>query len=387
MRWGRADPSFLRSYSRINLITLSSFGKYFLPGPTEVRPAVLDAMVRPVIAHRGPDMEALMGRIAPRLQYLFQTERPVYVSTSSATGLMEAGVRNCVGRRVLSLVCGAFSERFYKIALACGKTADRVDVAFGLANEPDQVADALRNNAYDALTVVHSETSTGVINPLEEISAAVREISPETLMLVDCVTSLAAAPVRVDAWALDFALTGSQKGVALPPGLAFGVASQRAYERSLQIPGRGLYFSFEAFEAAVANNQTSNTPAVPLLYALDLQLGRIEEEGLEARWARHQAMAERTWRWVDELRVRQGIDVWVLAEDGRRSASVTCVALPDGVSGVEITRRMAERGYTIASGYGKLKERTFRIGHMGDHTMEELEKLLEVLASVITDES
>ncbi|KPK66095.1 MAG: hypothetical protein AMS21_03155 [Gemmatimonas sp. SG8_38_2] len=344
-------------------------------------------MVRPVIAHRGPDMEALMGRIAPRLQYLFQTERPVYVSTSSATGLMEAGVRNCVGRRVLSLVCGAFSERFYKIALACGKTADRVDVAFGLANEPDQVADALRNNAYDALTVVHSETSTGVINPLEEISAAVREISPETLMLVDCVTSLAAAPVRVDAWALDFALTGSQKGVALPPGLAFGVASQRAYERSLQIPGRGLYFSFEAFEAAVANNQTSNTPAVPLLYALDLQLGRIEEEGLEARWARHQAMAERTWRWVDELRVRQGIDVWVLAEDGRRSASVTCVALPDGVSGVEITRRMAERGYTIASGYGKLKERTFRIGHMGDHTMEELEKLLEVLASVITDES
>jgi len=344
-------------------------------------------MVRPVIAHRGPDMEALMGRIAPRLRYLFQTDRPVYVSTSSATGLMEGAVRNCVGQRVLSLVCGAFSERFYKIALACGKTADRVDVEFGLANEPDQVVDALRSGAYDALTVVHSETSTGVINPLEEISAAVREVSPGTLILVDCVTSLAAAPVRVDAWALDFALAGSQKGIAVPPGLAFGVASQRAYDRSLENPGRGLYFSFEALEAAVANSQTSNTPAVPLLYALDLQLGRIEEEGLEARWARHQAMAERTWRWVDELRARHGIDVRVLAEDGRRSASVTCVALPDGLSGIEITRRMAERGYTIASGYGKLKERTFRIGHMGDHTMAELKELLEVLASVITDES
>jgi aspartate aminotransferase-like enzyme len=163
------------------------------------------------------------------------------------------------------------------------------------------------------------------------------------------------------------------------------VASQRAYEWSLETPGRGVYFSFEALEAAVAKDQTANTPAVSLLYALDAQLQEIEAEGLEARWARHRAMAERTWRWVDEMRVRHGVGLEVLALEGRRSPSVTCVLVPDGRSGVEITQGMAERGYTIASGYGRLKEKTFRIGHMGDHTMEELEALLEVLTSVLLE--
>ncbi len=362
---------------------LSSFGKYFLPGPTEVRPEVLNSMVRPVIGHRGPEMEALMGRVQPRLRGLFGTERPVYVSTSSATGLMEAAVRNCTRRRVLSLVCGAFSERFYKIVLACGRDVDRLDVEFGDSNEPGPVLEALGRADYDAVTMVHSETSTGVLNPVGEIAAAARQAAPEALVLVDCVSSAATARVEVDAWGLDFALTGSQKGMALPPGLAFGVASQRAYDRSLDIPGRGIYFSFEALENAVAKNQTANTPAASLIFALDAQLERIEVEGLEARLARHLAMAERTWRWVDEMRESRGIDLAVLAREGRRSPSVTCVALPAGISGVEVTRRMAERGYTIAAGYGKLRERTFRIGHMGDHTTEELDALLEELSSVI----
>ncbi len=362
---------------------MSDFGKYFLPGPTEVRPEVLGSMVRPVIGHRGPEMEALMARVQPRLRALFLTGRPVYVSTSSATGLMEAAIRNCVPRRVLSLVCGAFSERFYKIAVACGKEAERLDVELGESNEPGSLIEALGRGVYDAITVVHSETSTGVLNPLAELAAAVRETSPDTLVLVDCVTSLAATPVETDAWGLDFALTGSQKGMALPPGLAFGVASERAYARSLEVAGRGFYFSFEAFEAAVSKNQTANTPAASLLFALDVQLERIESEGLDARWARHLAMAERTWRWVDEMRDGWGIELRVLAAAGRRSRSVTCIALPDGVSGVEIARRAAERGYTIAPGYGKLRERTFRIGHMGDHTMDELETLLAELGSLL----
>jgi aspartate aminotransferase-like enzyme len=364
---------------------LAEFGKYFLPGPTEVRPEVLKAMVRPVVGHRGRDMEELMTRVAPRLRELFRTRRPVYVSTSSATGLMEAAIRNCVPERVLSLVCGAFSERFFKIAVACGKETERLDVELGETNEPGHLVEALMRADYDAVTVVHSETSTGVLNPVAEIAAALRQTAPDTLLLVDCVTSLGATPVEVDAWGLDFALTGSQKGMALPPGLAFGVASQRAYELSTTTPGRGLYFSFEAFEAAVAKHQTANTPAVSLLYALDAQLQRIESEGLEARWARHQAMAERTWQWVDEMRARHGVELGVLAAVGRRSPSVTCVALPEGLSGLDITRRLAELGWTIASGYGELKDRTFRIGHMGDHTMGELEALLEVLASVLVE--
>lgn len=364
---------------------LTDFGKYFLPGPTEVRPEILQAMLRPVIGHRGAEMERLMSRIAPRLCRLFRTERPVYVSTSSATGLMEAGVRNCAQRRVLSLVCGAFSERFFKIARACGKESDRLDVEWGDSNEPGPLVEVLRHGSYDAVTVVHSETSTGVLNPVREIAAAVRENAPDTCLLVDCVTSLAAAPVEVDAWQLDFALTGSQKAIALPPGLALGVASQRAFERSQTISDTGLYFSFAALEKAAVKHQTANTPAVSLLYALEAQLERIEAEGLESRWTRHRAMAERTWAWVDWMRECHGLEVRVLAAEGRRSPSVTCVELPEGLSGVEITRRMAELGFTIAPGYGELKPKTFRIGHMGDHTLAELEALLEALSSVVLD--
>ncbi|UCF20220.1 MAG: alanine--glyoxylate aminotransferase family protein [Gemmatimonadota bacterium] len=364
---------------------MASFGKYFLPGPTEVRPEILETMLRPVIGHRGAEMEALLRRTGPRLSRLFGTERPVYISTSSATGLMEAAIRNCARSRVLSLVCGAFSERFYKIARACGREADRLDVELGASNEPGPLLEALGRSQYDAVTVVHSETSTGVLNPVAEIAAAIRAAAPETFLLVDCVTSLASAPVQVDGWSLDFALAGSQKGLALPPGLALGAASQRAYERSLEMPGRGLYFSFEAFEEAAASCQTSNTPAVSLLFALERQLERIEAEGLETRWARHRAMAERAWRWVEEASGSTGLDLRVLASEGRRSPSVTCIGLPENLSGVEITRRMAARGYTIASGYAELKDRSIRIGHMGDHSVGELEDVLEALTGVIEE--
>ena len=299
---------------------------------------------------------------------------------------MEAALRNCARKRVLSLVCGAFSDRFHKIAVACGIEADRVEVEWGEANEAEAVAAALAGDEYEAVTVVHSETSTGVLNPVAEIAAIVRAKAPGTLLLVDCVSSLAAAPVEVDGWELDFALTGSQKALALPPGLALGVASQRAYDRSLDMPGRGLYFSFEAFEGAAAKQQTTNTPAISLLYALRYQLERIEVEGLEARWARHGEMAKRTWDWVDAMREEGGIDLRVLAPEGRRSPAVTCVLLPNTFSGVEIAGRIAERGYTIAPGYGKLKQRTFRIGHMGDHSIDELEDLLGNLRIVIMGE-
>lgn len=364
---------------------MPDFGKYFMPGPTEVRPEVLAAMQRPVIGHRGPEMEELMRRMAPRLRDLFRTERPVYVSTSSATGLMEAAIRNCVNRRCLSLVCGAFSERFHEIARACDKHVDRLDVEWGGSNEPDALAEAIEGEEYEAVTVVHSETSTGVLNPVREVAATLRRLSPHTLLLVDCVSSLGAAAVEFDEWGLDFALTGSQKAMALPPGLAFGAASERAYARSLEIGGRGLYFSFEKLEEAAEKGQAANTPAVSLLFALDRQLADIEAEGVENRWARHREMAERTWRWVVDARERAGLDLDVLAAVGRRSPSVTCVSLPSRLDGRQVARRMADRGYTIAPGYGKLKASSIRIGHMGDHTLEELEALLEELESVIMD--
>ncbi len=359
----------------------NGFGRFFLPGPTEVLPEVLEAQVRPMIGHRGKDAVELISRIQPLLQYVFRTKRPVYISTSSATGLMEAAVRNGARRRVLSLVNGAFSERFWKIALACGLEADALEVPWGEANTPEQLEEALRRGDYDAVTVVHSETSTGVLNPIAEL-ARVAHAAGDVVLLVDSVSGLAGAPVETDEWALDFVLTGGQKALALPPGLAFGVAQENVLRRAESKPGRGVYFDFLEFEKNIQKNQTPNTPAVSLLYALAVQLERIRAETLEARWARHAAMAERTWAWVDEMR-DHGVEMSVLAPEGYRSPTVTTIRVPEGWTGPSLAAAMRERGYTISPGYGKLKDETFRIGHMGDHTVEELNELLAVLEEVL----
>jgi predicted phosphoserine aminotransferase len=363
---------------------LPPFGRFFLPGPTEVRPDVLEAMVKAVIGHRGPDMNALMADLEPGLGHLFRTERPVYVSTSSATGMMEAAITNLSRRRVLCLVCGAFSERFYNIASGTGIPADRMDVEWGEPNLPEKVAEKLAgaDGRYDLVTVVHSETSTGVLNPIAEIADVVGEFD-DVLLAVDGVTSVAGAPLDFDEWKLDFVVTGSQKALALPPGLALAVASERALERARQVENRGFYFDLLKFEANTLKRQTPNTPAVSLFYALAYQLQQIRDEGLEARWGRHRDMAERTWAWVDELKERTGEPFRVLSPAGYRSPTVTAVTLPEGRDGGDVVAALRERGYTIANGYGKLKGRTIRIGHMGDHTMPELEVLLEQINEVM----
>jgi aspartate aminotransferase-like enzyme len=335
-----------------------------------------------MIGHRGKSMEQLIAQMMPGLKRIFRTQRPVYLSASSATGLMEAAVRNCGGRRVLSLVNGAFSDRFYRIAVANGLEAQALEVPLGQVHLPELVEKELRRRPYDAVTVVHSETSTGALNPVQELAEVVHR-SGDTLLLVDSVTGIAGSPVETDAWRLDFVLTGSQKALALPPGLALGVANDRALERARRTEHRGVYFDLLEFESHIGKNQTPNTPAVSLLYALAFQVDRIAAETIEGRWARHQAMAERTWRFADEMRAR-GLDVSVLAPEGYRSPTVTCLTIPSGQKGSEINDRMKAAGFTISSGYGSLKDSTIRIGHMGDHTVAELEELLGVLAEVLT---
>jgi len=361
----------------------SSFGRFFLPGPTEVLPEILAAQNAPMIGHRGKGMEELMARIQPGLQHVFRTKRPVYVSGSSATGLMEGALRNGARARVLSLVNGAFSERFFKIAKACGLDATALEVPLGQAHSPEMLADALRGKDYDAVTVVHSETATGVLNPIEAL-ARTAHAAGDVALLVDSVTGIAAAPVETDAWQLDFVLTGSQKAFALPPGLAFGVAAESLLARAKANPTRGTYFDFVEFESYLAKNQTPNTPALSLLNALAAQLDRIREETIERRWARHAAMAQRTWAWVDGLRAR-GIEVEVLAPAGYRSPTVTCVKVPPKLTGSGITAALKARGFVIGSGYGPLKDATFRIGHMGDHAVAELDVLLAEIESVMAE--
>ncbi|MBX6330461.1 MAG: alanine--glyoxylate aminotransferase family protein [Gemmatimonadaceae bacterium] len=357
------------------------FGRFFLPGPTEVRPEVLRAQLRPMIGHRGKAMEELIAGMQPMLQSVFRTTRPVYIASSSATGLMEGAVRNGARRRVLSLVNGAFSERFYQIALACGLEADALRVPLGAVHEPEAVAEALRKGAYDAVTVVHSETSTGALNPIAELAQVVHAAG-DVVLLVDSVTGIGGAPVETDAWGLDFVLTGSQKALALPPGLALGVAQPSVLERAATAAGRGTYFDFVELEKNIRKHQTPNTPALSLFYALAVQLEHIRAETIEGRWRRHEAMARRCWAWVDEMRER-GVALEVLAPPGYRSPTVTCIRLPQGTSGPAVVKALEARGYVIATGYGELKDTSIRIGHMGDHTVEELDAVLGELEGIL----
>jgi len=358
-------------------MTAPAFGRFFLPGPTDVHPDVLAAMQRPMIGHRSSAMERLLQGLEQPLARLFRTSRTVLVGTTSATGFMEMAVRNGVRQRALSLVNGSFSERFAKLVGACGKECIRLDVPLGCAVEPDMLRDALRRTPVDAVTLVHSETSTGVLQDVAALAAVVREFD-DVLLLVDAVTSLAGSPVETDPWGLDFVLTGSQKALALPPGLALGVASERMLERAKTLPNRGLYFDLVSFVQATTKHQPTNTPAISLLYALETQLARIERDGgVEARWRRHDAMRARVEAWSEQ----RGVPY--VPREGRRSWTVSCLKLPDGKSSKTVVGGLKEAGWTIGAGYGSLKDSTIRIGHMGDHTVGALEQLLAQLDGLV----
>ncbi|MEO7458222.1 MAG: alanine--glyoxylate aminotransferase family protein [Gemmatimonadaceae bacterium] len=357
-------------------IPLLTNGTFFFPGPTEVRQEVLDAMTRPMIPHRGPAFESMYVRLQVALRHVFGTTRPVYISSSSATGLMEAAVRCAPAGRILSIVNGAFSARFSAIVKACGRENDVIDVAWGESVSLDVVAERLKGASYAAVTVVHSETSTGALTDVRAVTRLAREHG--AVCLVDSVTGVGGAELRFDDWELDYALTGSQKALALPPGLAFAVASPSFIERAASQAGRGLYFDLVEFDAYAAKNQTPNTPAIPLFFAGDVQLPAIAAETMEVRWARHAAMAKRTYAWVDALAARHGGGIRVLATEGKRSPSVTSIVLPETLAASKVLRAVSERGFTIGSGYGKNKETSIRIGHMGDHTLEGLERCLAV---------
>ena len=359
-------------------------GRFFLPGPTEVHADVLEAQTAPMIGHRGQAIEDLMSRIQSGLKTLFVTSRPVIVSTSSATGLMEAAVRNGVpmGGTVLSLVNGAFSGRFAQIARDCGLSVETWEVEWGDAHSPEQLADRLASERYDAVTLSQSETSTGALQDLEAIAEVVGR-REGTLLLVDSVTGIGGVETRTDEWEIDFVVTGSQKALALPPGLAFGAASDALLERARTVPNRGWYFDLVRLVGKLEANQTPATPAVSLMYAADRQLAKIQEEGVESRWQRHLDMQARTFDWVEDMRAG-GVDVEIFAREGKRSPTVTCISMPEGVSAPDVVSEVRSRGWVIGGGYGKLKQKTIRIGHMGDHTLDELDDLLGQLRQILT---
>ncbi len=361
-------------------MTTPSFGTFFLPGPTEVRPEILAAMTRPMMSHRSAEFESVYANCDTGLRRVFRTARPVFISSSSATGLMEAAVRNAPAGPILSLVNGAFSERFADIARACGRTVTSLEVPYGEIVPLETVEHALRAKRFAAVTAAHSETSTGASQDIQAIAELAH--ANGAFSMIDSVSGMGGIPVETDAWALDFVLTGSQKALALPPGLAMCCASDRYLASATDAPARGRYFDIAEFAEYAAKHQTPNTPAVSLFYALEAQMAAIGPTGIECRWARHAAMASATHAWVEHQRAGGRVD-GILAPAGARSATVTVVKVGAGVDTRALLAEVQTRGYTVGSGYGKLGATTFRVGHMGDHTVETVTRVLDVVGEVL----
>ncbi|MBL9078759.1 MAG: alanine--glyoxylate aminotransferase family protein [Planctomycetes bacterium] len=348
----------------------------FLPGPTEVDDELRQVLAMPVVGHREARFVAVAQDVCRRLGWLYQTRQHAAFETCPATALMEAAIRNFVpaGARSLHLVNGAFSLRWHEVAVACGRAAEALNVPLGEAPAPALLRQRLqRGPAVAAVTITHNETATGVLSPLPELAATVHELAPDALVLVDCVSSVGGAEVRFDDWRLDFAFAGTQKCLALPPGLGTYAVSQRALDRAAGVPDRGFLFDLPHAVADTTAGKTLATPCVPLVFALQRQLQRIEAEGLPARWTRHRALRDQTLAWAAARGMRPFV-----GDAAARSPTVSCIDA-NGQSVAELARRATAAGFVIDRGYGELRDRAFRIGHMGDHTAARLQALLAAL--------
>ncbi len=356
-----------------------SHTKLFIPGPVEVRPEILHAQTAPMIGHRSGECDALLASIEGKIKQVFMTKSRVYIVAASGSGLQEAAIRNGVreDRRVACFVNGAFSQRWHEVAAGCGKHAVRCDVPWGQPVRPADVDAALAGGAWDAVTVVHNETSTGATSPVGEIAALLRAKYPDTLIFVDAVSSIAGDWIPTDEWGLDVCLTSSQKALALPPGLAFAAVSDRMLARAKEVTGRGWYFDFLLLEKYLLKNTTPATPAISLLRAADRQLSDILAEGMEARVARHHRLAGMTQQWAQE----HGFGLF--AAEGYRSQTVTCIENTPGVDYAALSTFLKSRGLAISNGYGDLKGKTFRIAHMGDVTDGEMREVLDAISDFL----
>jgi predicted phosphoserine aminotransferase len=347
--------------------------RMFVPGPVDVADEVLQAQAAPMLPHRSKEFETIFRRASEKAQQLFYTNYRVFLAASSGTGLQEAAIRNFVHKRVLSVVNGAFADRWYEVAVYNGKEVDELAFDWDTPASPGRIADTVKKGGFEALTVVHNETSTGLQNPVKEIAEAVRAVAPDTLIFVDAVSSLGGAKIEMDAWGIDMLLTSSQKCLALPPGLALGAVSDRAMKKAETVENRGWYFDLVRMEKHRLKDSSPATPAMSLIYALDFQLDRILAEGLDNRFARHSAMAKRVQEWADAH------DLSMYAPEGFRSQTVTTIKNDRGINVSELNTFLKHREMRIANGYGQLKDKTFRIAHMGETQMEDIEKLLEAM--------
>jgi len=350
------------------------YKKLFIPGPVDVRPEVLAAMSTTMIGHRTKDASALGERICKNLQKVFFTDNPILLSTSSGTGLMEGSIRSLTAKRAVVFSIGAFGNRWSKLAKSNNVPVDKVEAEWGQPTLPEIVDEYLSTGKYDVFTITHNETSTGVMNPVEEI-AEIRKKYPDILWLMDAVSSMAGVKIDVDKLGVDVCITSTQKALGLPPGLSVCSISQKAIDHGRKVEFRGTYLDIIDLYDYMQKKayQYPSTPSLSHMFALDKQLDYIlNEEGLENRYARHLEMAEITRAWANEHFEQ-------FAAKGYESNTLTTIKNTKGISVADLNKRIGELGYMISNGYGDLKEKTFRIAHMADRTVDVLKELLNVL--------
>ena len=351
--------------------------RLYNPGPINVSDDTFNAMGAAMIGHRGNDFVKLYEDIHPKLQALFGTEGPVYLSTSSAWGVMEAAVRNLTQKKVLNCCNGAFSDKWLNVSERCGIEAEALTAEWGSPISPSRLNEMLSKGEFDLVTLVHNETSTGVMNPLNEIAEVVSQY-PDVLLVVDTVSSFSAAPINTSDNGIDVVLTGSQKALALPPGLALFTVSEKALERAKKIPNRGYYFDFLEFQKNWEKMMTPSTPCISLIYGLQHQLNKIFKEGLDERYARHIQLNSMVHDWVEKHNFQH------FAPEGYRSKSLTCVANNLNIDVPSWISSMREKhALIINGGYGKIKGTTFRISNMGDETRESITSMLDAITDTL----
>jgi aspartate aminotransferase-like enzyme len=355
--------------------------KLHIPGPVEVSEKTFRAFRSPMIGHRGQGFKDLYAKIQPQLQQLLYTKQLVYLSTSSAWGVMEGAIRNLASKKVLCCMNGAFSDKWLDVAKRCGKAAEALQVNWGSPILAQQVEARLSTGQFDALTLIHNETSTGTMSPLYQI-AALKEKFPDIMFIVDAVSSMSAIKLEFDALRIDVLLAGTQKAFALPPGLAIFVCSPAALIKAAAMKDRGYYFDFVEFQKNAEQSMTPSTPSIGHVYALASKLEEIFAEGLDARFARHQKLVEMTRDWA----ARNGFNLF--PEPGYESVTLTCInngAKPGSriIDVAKFQKLVKEQGFLIDGGYGKIKGTTFRISNMGDETEVTMQQLYAALDSAM----
>jgi len=355
--------------------------KLHIPGPVEVSEKTLKAFRSPMIGHRGQGFKDLYAKIQPQLQQVLYTKQLVYISTSSAWGVMEAAIRNLVQKKVLNCMCGAFSDKWFDVSKRCGKEAEALQVPWGSPIRAAQIDAKLATGQFDAITVIHNETSTGVMSPIAEI-AALKKKYPDVMFIVDAVSSMTAVKLEFDALGLDVLLAGTQKAFALPPGTSIFVCSPAALAKAATTKDRGYYFDFVEFQKNAELSMTPSTPSIGHVYALSSKLDDIFAEGLEARFARHAKLAGLTRAWA----AKHGFNLF--PDAGFESVTLTCVsngARPGGrtVDVPKLQKLVKDQGFLIDGGYGKIKGTTFRISNMGDETEKTMNSLYAALDSAM----